>query len=54
VDGESIWSQAILVIAVSEAENHRVIVNKGVETMQRFFNGVATDIIARSVAYQAH
>jgi hypothetical protein len=40
-DREPIWSEVILVIAPSEAENRRVIVDKGVETMQRFCNGAA-------------
>lgn len=52
MDREPVWGQAILVIAASEAENQRVIMNKAVGTMQRFFNGAAADIVARSAAYQ--
>jgi hypothetical protein len=51
MDREAVGKQAAL---ASEVENQCVTVNKGVETMRRFFDGATNNTIVCSAAYQPH
>jgi hypothetical protein len=51
MDREAVGKQVAL---ASEVENQCVTVNKGVETMRRFFDGATNNTIVCSAAYQPH